>query len=122
MRTVSSLEQLNLPPKYRGFLRHFLDNLAKVESVHKVILFGSCARGEVRERSDVDLMVVTDRVVTQDEEFRIMYDCQPDYEDELYIESDVFVNDVEWYEESKKEYGCLQSVVSKEGVDLSGLI
>jgi predicted nucleotidyltransferase len=122
MKSISSLDQLDVPEKYKKFLAHFLANLAKVESVNRVILFGSCARGQVRDRSDIDLMVVTDKELPLDDEFHIMFDCPPNFDDELYIESDVLVKSTERYDKYKTSYGAIQRVVEREGVDLSELI
>jgi hypothetical protein len=122
MKTISSLDQLDVPEKYKKFLAHFLANLAKVENVNRVILFGSCARGQVRDRSDIDLMVVTDKELPLDDEFHIMYDCPPDGDNEFYVESDVLVDPINNFDIQKQVYGMIQSVVNREGVDMSELI
>jgi len=44
----------------RSFIERLSDQRLKDESVKAVLLFGSRARGEVEERSDVDLLVLHD--------------------------------------------------------------
>ncbi len=59
MRNILSFDELNLSYAHKGFLKHFLANVSKIEDVYKVILFGSCARGQMNEKSDIDLLVLT---------------------------------------------------------------
>ena len=51
-----------LPDRFRVKIEHDLQYLlqAGIPGLRKVYLFGSCARGEVRSTSDIDLMVLTD--------------------------------------------------------------
>lgn len=63
----------NLPVRFVEKIEHDLNYLlrAGIPNLRKVYLFGSCARGEVRSSSDVDLLVLTtckmhDRVLAAD--------------------------------------------------------
>jgi len=87
-----------------------------------VILFGSCAREQVRERSDIDLLVITDRPVPLEDEFHIMFDCVPNSDDNFYVPSDVIIDPVINYNRFKNTFGMLQRAVEREGVDLSELL
>ncbi len=51
----------NLPGRFVRKIEHDIRYLleADIKGLKKVYLFGSCARGDVRSSSDVDLMVVT---------------------------------------------------------------
>ena len=42
-------------------LRRMTECILEVEDAERIILFGSAARGEMDERSDIDLIVVTDQ-------------------------------------------------------------
>jgi uncharacterized protein len=42
-------------------IRHITDTIVRTYQPHKVIVFGSCARGENAESSDLDIMVISDR-------------------------------------------------------------
>lgn len=122
MKDIASLEELNLPYSYKGFLIHFLTNISNVQSVLKVILFGSCARGQINDKSDIDLFVITEKEIELEEEFYIMSDCPPPYDNEYYIPSDIVVNSVDCYNQYKNTFGMVQKQVEREGVDLSGLL
>lgn len=122
MRKITSLDQLDIPTHYKGFLAYFLSNASKVDYVSRVILFGSCAREQVQERSDIDLLVVTDDGISLDDEFYVMYDCVPDGDSDFYVPSDVVVDPIGNYEKYRREFGMLQRAVEREGVDLSELL
>ncbi len=122
MRKATGFQELKLPEKQQGFLRVFLANLATIENLDRVILFGSCARGQIHNESDIDLFVVTKQEPTIDEEVYIMADCPPDYENEYYLQSDIIIKPVAQYERYKNEMGMVQKYVELEGVDLTGLL
>ena len=122
MKKITSLDQLNIPSNHKGFLAHFLSNASKVDYVSRVILFGSCARGQVHERSDIDLLVITKNGISQDDEFHIMNDCAPCGDNEYYVPSDIIVDPVGNYERFKDAFGMLQRAAELEGVDLSELL
>lgn len=52
----------NLPERFQKKLEQDLQYLmdAKISGLKKIYLFGSCARGEVRSTSDIDLLIVTE--------------------------------------------------------------
>lgn len=58
---------MNIQDKYQAIAREFCDEILKKydKKVNTVILFGSTARGEANEDSDIDILVVGD--VTLDE-------------------------------------------------------
>ena len=59
-------EYKNLPVRFQKKVESDLKYLMQREipGLKKVYLFGSCARGEVRSSSDVDLLVVTETHLT----------------------------------------------------------
>jgi len=122
MKKVTSLDQLDISTLHKGFLTHFLSNASKVDYVSKVILFGSCARGQAQEGSDIDLLVITDDDLSLEDEFYVMYDCVPSGDDEFYVPSDVIVDPIGNYDRFKGAFGMLQRAVEREGVDLSELL
>ena len=122
MKKITSLDQLDMPNNYKGFLAHFLSNASRADYVSRVILFGSGARGQVHERSDIDLLVITENDISLEDEFYIMYDCVPSGDDEFYVPSDVIVNPIKNYDRFKDVFGMLQRAVEREGVDLSELL
>lgn len=49
------------------------------ECVHKLILYGSTARGEATERSDVDVLVVLNEETETEELFQLAFDIGVEY-------------------------------------------
>lgn len=71
MRTIDSLDNLNIPNDYKKYITHYLSNLKRNKLFHhisKVILFGSCAREEVKVSSDIDIFLMTDTELKDDDE------------------------------------------------------
>lgn len=67
-----------------------------IDPAAKVILFGSRARGEAREDSDWDFLILTTQIVTpelEDEFRRKLYDLELKYEQVI---SSVIENDKNW--------------------------
>ena len=122
MHKINTLDDLSISDKYKDFLKIFLSNVSRLESVIKVILFGSLAKGNFNPKSDVDLFIITKEEPTQEEEFYIMADCAPSYDSEFYIQSDILVCSKNTYEQFKYETGMVQKYVEIEGIDLSGLL
>ena len=58
---VYKKEYEKLPVRFQKKLESDLNYLikAKIPGLKKIYLFGSCARGEVRSSSDIDLLIVT---------------------------------------------------------------
>jgi len=121
METVYSLIDLNIPSKYVKFLEHFLSNLSTVQSVDRVILFGSCARSDVHFRSDIDLMILGDGI-TEDEEVFINFDCCPTYPCDYYLPCDIFTLDHLSYNSWKSEIGSLYWRIEQDGKDLTNIL
>ena len=123
MKILNSLNELKIPYTYKSFILYFVSNLANLNSIERVILFGSCAREEVNEqKSDIDLLVITDDDVSLDEEFYIMSDCTPAYDTEHYIPSDIIVNSAHHYNQFKNRFGMVQKQIEREGIDISELL
>jgi len=122
MRKVFDYKELNLPEKQQGFLRLFLAGLSSLDIVDRVVLFGSCAKGNIHKNSDIDLFVVTKREPTMNEEIYIMAECPPDYQSDYYIEADIIIKPIDVYEKHKDQIGMIQKYVEQEGADLTGLL
>ena len=56
----------NLPDRFIRKIEHDICCLLEkdIKGLKRVYLFGSCARGDVRSSSDVDLMVVTEQKIS----------------------------------------------------------
>ena len=126
MRAISALQELNIPQKHRRFIRGFLRQAREIGTFDKIdafILFGSCARGDANEKSDVDILAVGDGL--GDETLFDLYDCEwfPGRENkEDFVNSDVFVNDRKFFDRQKQVVGSFQWRVDRDGVNLNGLL
>jgi predicted nucleotidyltransferase len=62
---VKRLEDVKLAPNEREALAEIRRRLFEALSIEQIILFGSVARGEADEESDIDLLVVTTEPMTR---------------------------------------------------------
>jgi len=126
MKTIFTLQELNIPPKHQRFIIEFLRQAKEIRTFDKIdafILFGSCARGDAHDKSDVDILAIGDGI--GDETLFDLYDCEwyPGFErKENFVNSDVFVDDRGYYDTQKKVTGSFQWRVAKDGVSLNGLL
>ncbi|MCL2461959.1 MAG: nucleotidyltransferase domain-containing protein [Defluviitaleaceae bacterium] len=121
LKTVEALEELNIPEKYTDFLKEFLASIKADDRVKRVILFGSCARGEVRTHSDIDILVTTNGEIGEEAELK-MYDYLPDVFGENYVPCDLIVMSERRFEENKHIMGAVQKYIYTDGVDLRELL
>ena len=56
----NSLEFADMEDALKDFIAKFVEKVGKMDSVMGVLLFGSVARGEYNEYSDIDVLVVTE--------------------------------------------------------------
>jgi predicted nucleotidyltransferase len=68
MRTISDINELEIPYVYKKVLMHMLKELKNFPVVKSAILFGSCARGETTSKSDIDLALIVSEPISVDEE------------------------------------------------------
>ena len=101
----------------RKILETFKSSLFKRLALHKIILFGSRARGDAEPYSDMDVVVVLDQ---KPEEYDSAYvsDCawEAGFEHGIVVVPIVFSRD-EW-EKSPERYSLLAMAVKKEGVTI----
>lgn len=62
----------NIPIKIEQIIQEFVDGVNKIlgERVKKIILYGSYARGDYKEGSDIDIMILTDLTDSEIIEYR----------------------------------------------------
>ena len=121
MRKIESLDAIDIPIAYKLYISNYLKNISAIPFIHRVMLFGSCARGKVRECSDIDLFITTRREITEDEEMLLTYHCIPDYSHET-VPTDIIVQTEREFVNYAGNVGMIQRQIVKEGVDLSGLL
>ncbi|MCL1788622.1 MAG: nucleotidyltransferase domain-containing protein [Defluviitaleaceae bacterium] len=126
MKNISSVQELNIPLRHQRFILQFLRQAKEIETFDKIdafILFGSCARGDANEKSDVDILAIGNGI--GDETLFDLYDCEwyPGFESrENFVNSDVFVDDLNYFEAQKDVLGSFQWRVARDGVNLNGLL
>ena len=126
MKAISSLSELNVSLKHRRFILEFLRQAKKIRTFDKIdafILFGSCARGDAHDKSDVDIMAIGAGL--GDDTLFDLYDCSvyPGWrEAENCVDNDVFVSDSSYFDSHKDEVGSLHWRVARDGVNLNGLL
>jgi len=126
MKIIYDLQELNVSPKHQRFIYEFLRQAKEIETFDRIdtfILFGSCARGDAHDKSDVDIIAIGEGL--GDETLFDLYDCEyyPGFnEKENQVNSDVFVNDRNFFNDQKQIVGSFQWRVNKDGVSLNGLL
>jgi predicted nucleotidyltransferase len=68
---VRQLDSISITPEQLAALREIKQRLRAMDEVKALVLYGSVARGQADEESDVDLLVVTNRPLTRLERHEI---------------------------------------------------
>ena len=123
MKNIKSLNELAIPQKHRDFLKIFLRNAAIISNrrkIERMVLFGSCARGDATEKSDIDIAAIGSEI--DDETLWELYDCVPEYVAGEYVNNDILVITDKLYNEHINSFGMVQKYIANEGIDLSELL
>jgi len=113
---MKTLDQIRLEPNERAAIEAAAAVLREKLPVTQVILFGSKARGEDDQDSDIDLLLLTTRPLTWDEQKLVVPLLSP-----LQLEYDVFFGTVEiaedeWY------HGVYQVLPLRAEVERDGVV
>lgn len=122
MKTIDSLDNLNIPNKHKRYITHYLSNLKRNKLFHhisKVILFGSCAREEVKDFSDIDIFLMTHIELKEDDELSLLFDPIPYKVDGIYIPMDTLLQSQEKYNLCKEKPYMVQKFIEKDGIILN---
>ena len=122
MRVVQNINELSMPPKYKAYLSEYLRNISDIPYISRVILFGSCARGEITKYSDIDIFVTVNREITEEEEYALMAGRLPLYSPEANVSADILVQYEKDFGKYIDTFGMVQKQVNRYGVDLSELL
>ena len=120
MRIVKSLEELKMPKSHRIFLEHLLEYFKSYPIIEKVLLFGSCAKGEATQKSDIDLLLLGTGM-TDEDEWDIAWNC-PRWDGIEYVPYDILSGTLESYREMSIIPGMVQHSIELRGVDISELL
>ena len=121
MRVANALHELKLPEKHSNFIRVCYRKISELNYVDRIILFGSCAKGQATNNSDIDLFVVTKTGLADDSEemYRLYYKSTEDIPLSDYICCDILTATTKDFEQ---EATPLIRSVRREGVELSGIL
>ncbi len=109
-------ERVALPYSEREAIETAARELKERYPVEEVILFGSKARGDADEYSDIDLLIVTSRVLDWREEkgvVELLFDIGMA---KNVIFTPLFVSAVEWTEGSFREFPIYKEIVGEGAV------
>lgn len=109
------LDEISLPPHERQAIEAAAKALRENLPVSQVILFGSKARGDSDEESDIDLLLLTSRRLEWEEERKVRDIVYP-----IQREFDVFFGTVEIPEE-EWFHGLYQVMPLRHEVDRDGV-
>jgi len=113
VRSVNSLDELDLPNSHKRYLKQLLGYLRMFPKVEKVILFGSCAKGIATQKSDIDLLLLGSEM-TDDDEWDIVWNC-PKWEDIEYVSCDILSGTYDTYKELSRIPGMIQHAIELRG-------
>lgn len=116
---INSLEDLNIPDRYKKFILELINNLRGNDCISRIILFGSCARGELRDFSDIDIAIITKSELDEDTELSF-YKYLPMGDN--YIPCDLIIMSEDKYNKYKHDITMLQLHLEREGIVLNGLL
>ena len=71
MIAIDDINQLSLPDLYKETISHMVTRLLDFPAVKDIILFGSCARQDISNYSDIDLAVIVSESLSHEEEWHI---------------------------------------------------
>jgi hypothetical protein len=120
MRTINSLDELKIPTNHKIYLEHLLEYFKAYPKIEKILLFGSCAKGNASPRSDIDLYILGSDINDEDE-WNIAWNC-PTWEGVEYVSCDLLSSTHDSFNKMSKIPGMVQCAVELMGVDLSGLL
>jgi predicted nucleotidyltransferase len=69
--SIIDINNLSLPELHKETLMHMVSKLQDFPIVEDIILFGSCAKQDASQRSDIDIAVVVSEPISPEEEWNI---------------------------------------------------
>jgi predicted nucleotidyltransferase len=104
---------LKMKEKIKNIINKVLEE--KGIKVERIILFGSRARGDFKENSDWDLLIIVEEELSRNERVEILHFIRRKLADE-FIPSDVIIKSREEVEERKKVIGSVIKNAIEEGI------
>ncbi len=83
--------------------------------IDKIILFGSRARGDYREDSDWDILIVTKKKLREDLFWKLYRDIKVELSIKMKIPNDLIIVSKDYYEDKKGDVGNISYYAAIEG-------
>ncbi|MEM5821002.1 MAG: nucleotidyltransferase domain-containing protein [Candidatus Aenigmatarchaeota archaeon] len=83
--------------------------------IDRIILFGSRARGDYREDSDYDLLIVTKEKLDKEKELEFLAKATNKFLEENF-DVDIIIVSFDYYLKYKDVYGDISGIATKEGI------
>ena len=87
--------------------------IVSLVSPDQIMLFGSYARGDNTEKSDIDLLIIKKGLEKEREINNILYKAF--YENKIHIPIDLISIDYDKYNKLKNEIGLVYKTIAREG-------
>lgn len=113
---MKTLDQIDLRPNERLAIREATKALRQGLPVSQIILFGSKARGDSEEDSDVDLLLLTSRRLEWEEEKNVLRILSPIQEKFDVYFGTIEISEEEWY------HGIYQVMPLRTEVERDGVV
>lgn len=121
MLRKSKIEALDLPDNYKENLKKIKEKVNILgDSVNKVILFGSCSRGNFNKNSDIDILILTNIKINQEIEDEFIWRLYnfDNNSDDITLPLDIIIQDIDTYNKCKGQTGLVQKAIEREGVEI----
>ena len=103
-------------PIEKNVLEAFITLMREKIIVHRVVLFGSRARGDAEADSDMDVLVIVNDFTDRTEDFISQCAWEAGFENDIILVPVVFSRD-DW-ENGPERYSLLAEAIKSEGVYL----
>jgi len=119
---IETLEILSLKATYQGGIvmlpetvkQEIISKILSITNPVRIILFGSHARGDATEASDIDILVVKDQVFSKRNEcvelWRVLHS--------IPYPKDILVATLDEFEFYRKQAGSVFRTASQEGIEI----
>lgn len=84
--------------------------------IDKIILFGSRARGDFKEESDLDLLIITKDELDESKKYSFIYKVRKEIIWKIDLPVDVIVVDKDYFNSYKNVYGSIVGMAALEGI------
>jgi len=106
---------LNVP-----FLDKIIPIIVSTVSPDQIVLFGSYARGDYKEKSDIDLLIIKKNLRNEREINNILYKAF--FENKINIPIDLISIDYNKYMELNNEIGYIYKTIKEQGKIIYGTV